>query len=59
MDKKKVAELARVCSLSCKKLVKDNQLMRKLSSPTILYVSLVVTTLITKDPYSYKGTWLD
>ncbi len=42
MDKKKVADLAKSCSLSCKKLVKDKQLMRTLTSPAVMLVSLTV-----------------
>ncbi len=55
MDKKKVAELARSCSLSCKKLVKDKQLMRTLATPSVMVVSLAVMNLISSTPN--KGWW--
>ncbi len=55
MDKKKVAELARSCSLSCKKLVNDKQLMRTLATPSVMVVSLAVLNLISTTPN--KGWW--
>ena len=55
MDKKKVADLARSCSLSCKKLVKDNQLMRTLATPSVMVVSLAVMNLVSSTPN--KGWW--
>ena len=50
MDKKKVADLARSCSLSCKKLVKDKQLMRTLSTPSVMVISLAVMNLVSTTP---------
>jgi hypothetical protein len=50
MDKKKVADLARSCSLSCKKLVEDKQLQRKLATPSVIVVSLAVLNLVTISP---------
>ena len=55
MEKKKVAELAQACSLSCKKLVKDKQLMRVLTSPSVVLVSLTVINLVSSSPL--KGRW--
>ena len=55
MDKKKVAELARSCSLSCKKLVKDKQLLTTLQSPAVVLVALTVVNLISVTPQ--KGMW--
>jgi hypothetical protein len=46
MDKIKVKELARSYSLSCKKLVKDTQLRRTVTSPSIMLVSLMVINLV-------------
>jgi hypothetical protein len=50
MDKKKVADLARSCSLSCKKLVEDKQLQRKLPTPSVIVVSLAILNLVTISP---------
>ena len=50
MDKKKVADLARSCSLSCKKLVEDKQLMRTLATPSVMVVSLTVLGLVSITP---------
>jgi hypothetical protein len=55
MDKKKVADLARSCSLSCKKLVQDKQLMRTLATPSVMVVSLAVMNLVSSTPN--KGWW--
>lgn len=55
MDKKKVADLARSCSLSCKKLVKDKQLMRTLATPSVIVVSLAVMNLVSTAPS--KSFW--
>lgn len=55
MDKKKVADLAKSCSLSCKKLVQDNQLIRTLATPSVMVVSLAVMNLVSSTPN--KGWW--
>jgi len=55
MDKKKLAELARLYSLSCKKLVQDKQVMRTLTTPTVMIASLAVMNLVTSTPN--KGWW--
>ena len=55
MDKKKLAELARSYSLSCKKLVQDKQVMRTLTTPTVMIASLAVMNLVTSTPN--KGWW--
>ena len=55
MDKKKVADLARSCSLSCKKLVQDKQLIRTLAIPSVMVVSLAVMNLVSSTPN--KGWW--
>jgi len=55
MDKKKVADLARSCSLSCKKLVQDKQLIRTLATPSVMVVSLAVMNLVSSTPN--KGWW--
>ena len=55
MDKKKVADLARSCSLSCKKLVQDKQLIRTLAAPSVMVVSLAVMNLVSSTPN--KGWW--
>ena len=55
MDKKKVADLARACSVSCKKLVDDSQLTRTLTSPAVVLVSLTILDIITPTPS--KVSW--
>jgi hypothetical protein len=55
MDKKKVADLARSCSLSCKKLVKDKQMIRTLVTPSVMIASLAVMNLVSSTPN--KGWW--
>lgn len=55
MDKKKVTDLAKSYSLSCKKLVKDKQLMRTLTSPSVMLVSLTVMNLVSTTPL--KSGW--
>lgn len=55
MDKKKVTDLAKSYSLSCKKLVKDTQLMRTLTSPAVVLVSLTVINLVSVTPL--KSGW--
>ncbi len=50
MDKKKVAELAKSCSLSCKKLVQDKQLKRTFATPSLMVVSLTVLGLVSITP---------
>ncbi len=55
MDKKKVADLARSCSLSCKKLVQDKQSMRTLATPSVMVVTLLVANLVSSTPN--KGWW--
>ena len=50
MDKKKVEDLARLCSLSCKKLVRDKQLMRTLATPSVMVISLTVMNLVSTTP---------
>ena len=55
MDKKKVTDLAKSYSFSCKKLVKDTQLMRTLTSPAVVLVSLTVINLVSITPL--KRVW--
>ncbi len=55
MDKKKVADLAKSCSLLCKKLVQDKRLMRNLATPSVMVVSLAVMNLVSNSPN--KGWW--
>ena len=50
MDKKKVTDLARAYSLSCKKLVNDKQLMQTFTSPSVVLVSLTVINLVSIIP---------
>ena len=50
MDKKKVTDLARSCSLYCKQLVEDKQLQGKLATPSVIVVSIAVLNLITISP---------
>jgi len=55
MDKKKVAELARSYSLSCKKLVKDNHLLKTMKSPAVVLVALTIVNMILVAPP--KSIW--
>ncbi len=55
MDKQKVADLAKSCTLSCKKFVKDKQLMRTLATPSVMVVSLAIVNLVSSTPN--KGWW--
>ncbi len=55
MDKKKVADLARLYSLSCKKLVQDKQMVRTLATPSVMIVSLAIMNLVSSTPN--KGWW--
>ncbi len=55
MDKKKVADLAKLCSLTCKKLVQDRQNVRILATPSVVVVSLAVMNLVSSTPN--KGWW--
>ena len=50
MDQKKISDLAKFCSLSCKKLVKDGQLTRTLTSPAVVLVTLTVINLVSVTP---------
>ncbi len=55
MDKKKVADLVRSCSLSCQKLVKDKQITQSLATPSVIVVTLLVANLLSSTPN--KGWW--
>ena len=55
MDKKKVSELASSYSLSCKKLVKDNQLIKTIKSPAVVLVALTVVNMFLVG--SPKSVW--
>ncbi len=55
MDKKKVTDLARSCTISCKKLVQDKQMVRTLATPSVMVVSLAVMNLVSSTPN--KGWW--
>lgn len=55
MDKEKVADLAKSFSLSCKKLVKDKQLVGTLTTPAVVLVSLTVMNLISVTPDKMGG----
>jgi len=55
MEKKKVTDLAKSYSLSCKKLVKDTKLMRALTAPSVVLVSLIVINLVSIAPL--KSPW--
>ena len=55
MDKEKVADLAKSFSLSCKKLVKDKQLVGTLTAPAVVLVSLTVMNLISVTPEKTGG----
>ncbi len=57
MNQKKVTDLARSCSLACQKLVKDPHMLRSLTPPAVVLVSLTVTNLLTKIPF--KNGWGD
>lgn len=55
MDKNKVSELAKACSLSCKKVVKDKRVMQTLASSSAVLVSLTVVNLVSATPV--KCSW--
>jgi hypothetical protein len=57
MDKKKVTDLARSYSLSCKKLVKDKQLMGTLTSPAVMMIALTVMTIVSTEVGIDKRGW--
>ena len=57
MDQKKVADLAKSYSLSCKKLVKDTKLMRTLTAPSVVLVSLTVIHLVSIVPLKSPWEW--
>ena len=58
MDKKKIADLAKSFSLSCKKLVQDKQLMRTLATPSVMVISLTVINLVSTTPKRFLGCYL-
>jgi hypothetical protein len=49
MEKNKVTELARSFSQSCQKIVQENKLVRKLSSPAIILVAITVVNSMLLD----------
>jgi hypothetical protein len=55
MDKKKVTDLAKSFSLSCKKLVKDKQMVGTLTSPAVVLVSLTIINLISVNFEKHTG----
>ncbi len=50
MEKKKVEDLAKSFSLSCKNLVEDKKLMRPFRTPSLTVVSLIVLGLVSITP---------
>ena len=57
MDKKKVENLAKSFSRSCKKLVKDKPLTRAIIAPELALISLTVIEMVTK-PGTDKLWWV-
>jgi len=57
MDKQKVANLAKSFSFSCKQVVKDKQLMQKLSSPALMLTTLTVLNIIAVHIDESKKGW--
>ena len=57
MDKKKVADLAKSFSRSCKELVEDNQLTRKLSSPAVTLVAITILNIVRVPNIIDKKSW--
>jgi len=55
MDKKKITDLARACSLACKELVKDAQFARKLPAPAVTLIALTVFNNVLADEIVKKG----
>jgi hypothetical protein len=55
MKKEKVTKLAESFSLSCKKIIKNRQLLQTLTSPTVVFVSLTVINLMAEP--DKRGTW--
>ena len=58
MDKQKVANLAKSFSFSCKQVVKDKQLMQKLSSPALMLTALTVLNIVAVNIEASKRGWV-
>ena len=46
MEKQKVADLAKSFSLSCKRVVNDRHWMHKVTSPSIILITLTVMDVV-------------
>jgi hypothetical protein len=49
MDKNKVADLARVFSLSCKQVIKSNPIAQELSSPAVTLIAITIFKIMVND----------
>ena len=57
MDKKKVADLAKSFSRSCKELVNDRQLNRKLPTPAVTLVAITILNIVMTPNIIDKKSW--
>ena len=57
MDKKKVADFARSFSRSCKELVNDRQLTRKLSTPAATLMAITILNVVMAPNGIDKKSW--
>jgi hypothetical protein len=58
MDKIKVANLAKSFSLSCKQIVKGNQLAQKLTSPAVMLIALtVLKVMVDQSEIDKRPSW--
>jgi hypothetical protein len=58
MEKNKISQLARSFSTSCQKLVEENQMLRKVISPTVTLVAItVVKSMLLEVGIDKKPFW--
>ena len=57
MDKQKVVNLSKSFTFSCKQVVKDKQLMQKLSSPALMLTALTVLNIVAVTVDDTKRSW--
>ncbi len=57
MNKKKVTDLARSFSLSCKELVKKKQTLRFLPSPAVMLIAFTVVNHVAGIEPLKRGSW--
>ncbi len=58
MDKNKVVNLAQSFSVSCKQMVKENQIAQKIASPQVASLALAILVVVaTGDPGFKSHLW--